>query len=215
MWQFARLYPILFGIRPPERGPFGEETPLKLVQSWQMANGAVLMVEILLNTRTGAPTAADYGAREGARSVAPAPQAQAGLLNTKTFVQQIVPVLAPDVLLAAQQNRDISRVRTFDARHANASYRQPQADERTQTTSDAPNPAQFTAEIIPLRTSRSAFFTDTQATQAHAFPASGAQFRRANQAYVQAGAADGRSFAASGLDTASRQALSRPVNLII
>lgn len=188
------------------------------------------MVEILLNTRTGAPTAANYGARDGARSIAPPPQAQAGSLNATPFDQQIVPILASDVLLAAQQNRDISRVRTFDPRQAHASYNQPQADEpqtdgtqtdepqadgRTQTTADAPNPAQLTAEIIPLRTGRSAFFNDTQAIQIQSAPASGAQFRRANQAYVQAGAADGRSFAASGLDTASRQALSRPVNLII
>lgn len=193
-----------------------------------MANGAVLMVEILLNTRTGAPTAPNYSARDDAsvdaRSAASAPQAQAGLPNATTFVQQLIPVLAPDVLLAAQQNRDVDRVRNIDPRQARPSDDQPQTDEAQDdrvvpTAFDAPlsaqPPAATTAEIIPLRSRPSAFAFGATPTEPPISPPNGAQFYRANQAYVQAGASDGRSFAASGLDAASRQTLTRPIDLII
>lgn len=191
-----------------------------------MENGAVLMVEILLNTRTGAPTAPNYSARDDAsvdaRSAASAPQAQAqaSLSNATAFAQQLIPVLAPDVLLAAQQHRDVDRVRHVDPRQARPSDDQPQTDEAQDnggapSAPDAPPAAQFTAEIIPLRLRPSAFAYGATPTEPQISLPSSAQFSRANQAYVHAGAADGRSFAATGLDLASRQALTQPINLII
>ena len=192
-----------------------------------MANGAVLMVEILLNTRTGTPTTPNYSARDDASvdarsfaSAPQAPQAQAPLSNATAFAQQFIPVLAPDVLLAAQQHRDVDRVRNVDPRQARPSDDQPQTDEAQDSggapsAPDAPPAAQFSAEIIPLRSKPSAFSVATPLPENSSFPPSSAQFSRANQAYVHAGAADGRSFAAAGLDLASRQALTQPINLII
>lgn len=165
------------------------------------------MVEILLNTRVGSPTAPNYGVRDGARAGAAATQAQP--VNAPGFVQQLIPTLAPDVLLAAQQTRDNGRIRGFGARDTQTS---PQADPLAQ---DAPSAAQITAEIIPLYAKGAGYSYSSQNADARTQPPTGGDFSRANQAYVRAGAADGRVFAASGLDTTSRQALSPSINLII
>lgn len=175
------------------------------------ANSAVLMVEILLNTRTGAPTAPHYGDRERARVDA---KAQSNPVNTPNFVQQVVPALAPDVLLAAQQTRDTDRVRSFERRQAQVQDQdqdQDQADIAAQARQAA---EQITAEIIPLYDRGTAYSNDRQDAR-NTPPPVQSDFSRANQAYVRAGASDGRAFAATGFDTASLQTLSPSVNLII
>ncbi|HEY9162999.1 MAG TPA: hypothetical protein VIN57_00210 [Magnetovibrio sp.] len=178
------------------------------------------MVEILLNTPTGAPTAPNYGGRERAYIDAtsqPAPQPTP--VNAVNFVQQAIPALAPDVLLAAQQTRENERVRSYEQRQAQAEdqakYIQDQTDGAAQNA-EAAEP--FSAEIIPLYNRGLAYSSDNASLASTSTPTpTPAQeaFSRANQAYVRAGASDGRTFAASGFDTASRQTLSPSVNLII
>ncbi|MCR4376842.1 MAG: hypothetical protein NUV50_01965 [Rhodospirillales bacterium] len=195
------------------------------------------MVEIFTHIPTGAPAAAPDSTRlrDVSRSHAAQPRVQGSPFSTQETVSNTSSVVAPDVLLAAQQARDTSHPTALNARVVYA-FEQPgqQAANKRQSAPKPPNENDG-AEIIPLNAkdaSANGSFTIPQQgaapliidlnAEASQMPSSFAALRqdvtdfiRANQAYVNAGAADGRTFAASGLDTSALALQQSDFDLII
>lgn len=178
------------------------------------------MVETLINVPTGAPSAPDSTRlRDVARSHAALPRVQTSAFST----QQDAPAstsstVAPDILIAAQQARDTARPPAFDTSLVYVFSQSRQQSENKRQAEPSPQ-NDGGAQIIPLRANAardalqsesSPFYARTTTPSPSATSENGplpgggsAEFIRANQAYVRAGAADGIRFAVSGLDTSA------------
>jgi len=202
------------------------------------------MADIGLSTRISAPIAPDnaqrlrdpqrepqrgHGVDPRGHGAAPeaTPAPQASLL--------VLPILAPEVLIAIQQARPLSRDQSPDE-NPDATSESPQqgtenksksADEAEQSAgqSEGAGEAQnvvplfandtFSAPQSTIAPPTPAFLEQPSTASVSADNGERSAFNRANQAYVTAGAEDGRTFGAAVFEPVSVNTTQAPINLVI
>jgi hypothetical protein len=194
------------------------------------------MDEILFNTPVNASTTNDGAIRSNsdARTTYVTPRPEFAPSSKALPTANIVSTVAPDVLLAAHQVRDTARPGTFDPRKVYGGA--PQARSRTaaspstfkEVTQDGaldsgPGPGANVVVLYAQPKQEGSTRPPSSETGSESAsgaggpppqPSGGSVFTRANRAYVHAGAADGRTFSASGLDTSFTPAEGSVINVL-